>query len=200
MIMNRIQASVKSDKGFTAIELIVAAGVLGAVAYLVLPFVFPADSKTPSAYLEEDLTSISQIIDVRIQTSRVNNVPIDGVYIGNLGVYSAKSQIRHSVTIKPESGEITYCLRADYKGETRYLESGTGISSSPTGAIDCPGADAKIPLDAEPTAPGTEISEPVAPEPAAPIDPSATEPVAPMEPQAPEPQAPEPQAPEPQAP
>ena len=43
----------KSNDGFTAIELLVVLAVISAVAYLVLPILFPSDSKTPEQYIEE---------------------------------------------------------------------------------------------------------------------------------------------------
>jgi prepilin-type N-terminal cleavage/methylation domain-containing protein len=130
----------KNENGFTAIELIVAAALLGTIAYLVLPFIFPKDSKTPAEYLGSDLTQISEILDLRIEKARVNDISVDNIYIGNLGVFSAKAQIRHAITVRPETNEIIYCLRADYNGETRYFESFTGIEVEPTGVMDCPGA------------------------------------------------------------
>jgi prepilin-type N-terminal cleavage/methylation domain-containing protein len=140
MNLNKNKTDLTSNqKGFTIIELVVAAGVLGAVAYLVLPFVFPSDSKSSAAYLEEDLSNISQVIDLRTQTAKINNTPIDEIYIGNLGVFSARSQISHAITLDPVNNELTYCLRGDYRGETLYYESFTGLSPMPSGSRDCPG-------------------------------------------------------------
>lgn len=131
------------EEGFTAIELIIILGVLSVVAYLVLPILFPSDSKTPEEYIEEDLRSISEIINLRQMTSSVNDIDIKDVYIGNLGVYAAKSQVRHSITIDTVNQRLTYCLRGDYRGVTRYLESTGGMQAQPTGTIDCPGFEAE---------------------------------------------------------
>lgn len=135
----------KSNDGFTAIELLVVLAVISAVAYLVLPILFPSDSKTPEQYIEEDLTSIAEVLTLRQMTAAVNDIKVEDIYIGNLGVYSAKSQVRHSITINTADQEITYCLRGDYRGVTRYYEfPGSAISTEPSGLVDCPGISATV--------------------------------------------------------
>jgi competence protein ComGC len=156
----------KKEDGFTAIELVIILGVLSVVAYLVLPIIFPSDSKTPEQYIEEDLSSISEIINLRQMTASVNDIDVKDVYIGNLGVYAAKSQVRHSITIDTVNQRLTYCLRGDYRGVTRYFESNMGILSQPSGSMDCPGFEA-------PENPAPEGESSTAPE--APTDDSLTE-------------------------
>lgn len=141
----------KSEEGFTFIELVIIIGVLAAVAYLVLPLVFPSDSKTPEQYIEEDLTSISELLSLRQMTAKVNDIPIEDVYIGNLGVYAAKSQVRHSITIDTNEQQLTYCLRGDYRGVTRYYESTSGIQIQPTGNMNCPGFEVNTETNSEDT-------------------------------------------------
>lgn len=132
----------KSEEGFTAIELVIVFAVIAAVAYLVLPLLFPSDSKTPEQYIEEDLTSISELLTLRQMTAAVNDIKVEDIYIGNLGVYAAKSQVRHSITINTNDQQLTYCLRGDYRGVTRYYESTSGIQTQPTGNMNCPGFEA----------------------------------------------------------
>lgn len=133
----------KKSDGFTSIELVTVIAILAAVAYLVLPLVFPSDSKTPKQYIEEDLTNISEILQIRTQTSEVNGIPINEMYIGNLGVYASRAQVKHDIKINPQDRTLTYCLRGEYKGEVLYLESIGGVIANPSGSMDCPGVPAQ---------------------------------------------------------
>lgn len=180
-----IRKNLKSNDGFTAIELVIVIAVLAAVAYLVLPLVFPSDSKAPEKYIEEDLNSISEILKVREQTSTVNDIPVEDIYIGNLGVFAAKSQVRHTITIDTNKQVLTYCLRGDYKGVTRYYESTTGIQTQPTGSIDCPGFEATNPPATEgenQTETGNETTTPTTEPTTQPTTPATTEPTSPAQP------------------
>jgi type II secretory pathway pseudopilin PulG len=133
----------KKSDGFTSIELVTVIAVLAAIAYLVLPLVFPSDSKTPKQYIEEDLTNISEILQIRTQTSEVNGIPINEMYIGNLGVYASRAQVKHAIKINPQDKTLTFCLRGEYKDEVIYFESNAGILATPSGVMDCPGAPAQ---------------------------------------------------------
>jgi prepilin-type N-terminal cleavage/methylation domain-containing protein len=129
----------KSD-GFTAIELLTGIAILAAVAYLVLPLIFPSDSKTPQQYVEEDLTNVSEILQIRTLSAEANNIPLSEVYIGNLGVFGSKAQIRHAITIDLQSEVLRYCLRGEYREQVLYFESGAGILEQPSGTMECPGS------------------------------------------------------------
>lgn len=128
------------DDGFTTIELVTGIAILAALAYLVLPLIFPSDSKTSEQYIEEDLETVSEILKIRALSAEANNIPISEVYIGNLGVFSSKSQIRHAINIDPSAKTVEYCLRGEYNGKVLYFESGAGLLQTPSGIMDCPGA------------------------------------------------------------
>lgn len=127
------------DDGFTTIELVTGIAILAALAYLVLPLIFPSDSKTSEQYIEEDLETVSEILKIRALSAEANNIPISEVYIGNLGVFSSKSQIRHAINIDPSAKTVEYCLRGEYNGKVLYFESGAGLLQTPSGIMDCPG-------------------------------------------------------------
>lgn len=137
---NNLKKTIKKSEGFTAIELLTGIAILAAVAYLVLPLIFPSDSKTPEQYLEEDLTNVSEILQIRTLSAGANNIPLSEVYIGNLGVFSSKAQIRHAITIDLQSETLRYCLRGEYRGTVLYFESGAGILEQPSGTMECPGS------------------------------------------------------------
>jgi type II secretory pathway pseudopilin PulG len=132
--------TINKSEGFTPIELLTGMAILAAVAYLVLPLIFPSDLKTPEQYVEEDLTNVSEILQIRTLSSEANNIPLSEVYIGNLGVFSSKAQIRHAITIDLQAETLRYCLRGEYRGEVLYFESGAGILDQPSGAMECPGS------------------------------------------------------------
>jgi type II secretory pathway pseudopilin PulG len=138
--LKNLKNTVNKSEGFTAIELLTGIAILGAVAYLVLPLIFPSDSKTPEQYVEEDLTNVSEVLKIRTLSAEANNIPLSEVYIGNIGVFSSKAQIRHAITINLESESLQYCLRGEYRGKVLYFESGAGLLPQPSGAMECPGA------------------------------------------------------------
>ena len=143
----------KKNDGFTSIELVTVIAVLAAVAYLVLPLLFPSDSKTSKQYIEEDLNNISQILQIRTQTSEVNGIPINEMYVGNLGVYASRAQVKHAIKINPQDKTLLYCLRGEYRGEVLYLESNGGVLATPSGSMDCPGVPSQgnVPTEETPT-------------------------------------------------
>lgn len=129
----------RNQEGFTAIELLTAIAILGAIAYLILPLIFPSDSKTPEQYIEEDLNTVSEILKIRSLSAEANGIPMSEVYIGNLGVFASKSAVNHSITLDPINGTLSYCLRGEYKDKVLFYESNAGIVELPTGNLDCPG-------------------------------------------------------------
>ena len=133
----------KKNDGFTSVELVTVIAILAAVAYIVLPLLFPSDAKTSKQYIEEDLNNISQILQIRTQTSEVNGIPINEMYIGNLGVYASRAQVKHAIKINPQDKTLLYCLRGEYRGEVLYLESNGGVFATPSGSMDCPGVPAQ---------------------------------------------------------
>lgn len=122
-----------NEQGFTASEMVIVIGVLGAIAYLVLPLVFPGDSLTSAQKAEKDLTRISQIINERERISVLNDA-LDGVVIGNLGVYASHGEVTFNVEIDEGANEINYCLIGLFDGTTYYADSyTTGVSATPVG-------------------------------------------------------------------
>jgi type II secretory pathway pseudopilin PulG len=122
-----------NEQGFTASEMVIVIGVLGAVAYLVLPLVFPGDLLTSAQKAEKDLTRISQIIDERERISALNDA-LDSVAIGNLGVYASHGEVTFNIEIDEGANEINYCLIGLFDGTTYYADSyTTGVSTTPVG-------------------------------------------------------------------
>lgn len=133
LIRKRMFQVNSNEQGFTASELLIVVGVLGAVAYLVLPLVFPGDSLTTAQKAEKDLTRISQILDERERISVLNDA-LDVVEIGNLGVYASHGEVTFNVEIDENANEINYCLIGLFDGTTYYADSYTaGVSVTPVG-------------------------------------------------------------------
>lgn len=110
------------QEGFTASELIASVFVLGAVAYLVLPLVFPGDLLSVEEKLDKDLQQISSILEERERIAVLNDA-VESINIGNLGVYAAYSQVTYQVDVDTDAQEIKYCLIAKIDSTVHYLDS-----------------------------------------------------------------------------
>jgi hypothetical protein len=129
----KLKAAHADNRGFTASETVTIVAVLGAVAYLLLPLIFPGDSLTTEEKAEKDLTLISDIIEERKRISSLNDA-LESMTIGNLGVYASHGEVTFKVDIEPDTDEVNYCLIGLFDGTTYYADSyTTGISPTPVG-------------------------------------------------------------------
>lgn len=123
----------RRTEGFTATELVTVIAVLGAVAYLLLPLIFPGDALSDEEKVEKDLNQLSQILEERERIALLND-SLDRVLIGNLGVFSAYSEITYQVDVDTNAGELNYCLIGKVGNTIAYLDSYIRtVGSSPVG-------------------------------------------------------------------
>lgn len=128
--MNNYKLNVKSESGFTAIELVTAVAVLGVVAYLVLPLVFPSDAASNQEKIVKDLTQISNILEERERIAQLNN-SMGSLQVGNPGVFAANSRVAYDVEIDTIAQELRYCLTGVIGSDVYYLDS-VSLSVNPT--------------------------------------------------------------------
>lgn len=140
--MNNYKLNVKSESGFTAVELVTAVAVLGVVAYLVLPLIFPSDSVSNQQKIATDLTQISNILEERERIAQLNN-SVDSLQIGNPGVFAANSRVAYDVEIDTAAQELRYCLTGVIGSDVYYLDS-VSLSVNPTPLGFCLGDEVTV--------------------------------------------------------
>lgn len=133
MLSNTLKLWHKRNDGFTSSETLTVVAVLGAVAYLLLPLIFPGDALSTEEKAEKDLTQISAIIQERERISVINDA-LDSMTVGNLGVYASYGEVTFKVEIDENAEEVNYCLIGVFDGVTYYADSYTeGINDTPVG-------------------------------------------------------------------
>ena len=113
----------RSQRGFTLIEVVAAAALIGILATMLMPSLSGANDRVKNAKLSNDLAAIDQAIQVyRMDTGKVPTelVDLDSSYLG--GKLEFKDAWGDGLTYTPDVNGADYSL-------TGKNASGTAVSS-----------------------------------------------------------------------
>ena len=115
--------TMRSQRGFTLIEVVAAAALIGILATMLMPSLSGANDRVKNAKLSNDLAAIDQAIQVyRIDTGKVPGklADLDSSYLG--GKLEFKDATGDGLTYTPDVNGADYSL-------TGKNASGTAVSS-----------------------------------------------------------------------
>lgn len=150
----------KDSSGLTASETVTIVAVLGAVAYLVMPLIFPSDDLGVREKAETDLNKIAGIISERARIADING-ELDQIQFGNLGVYASYSEVAFQTEVDLGAGIVDYCLISNVDNNVFYLDSFSNqVSETPVGFCLPSETDEEFLENAEDATSSEETSEP----------------------------------------
>ena len=115
--------TMRSQRGFTLIEVVAAAALIGILATMLMPSLSGANDRVKNAKLSNDLAAIDQAIQVyRMDTGKVPGklADLDSSYLG--GKLEFKDATGDGLTYTPDVNGANYSL-------TGKNASGTAVSS-----------------------------------------------------------------------
>ena len=115
--------TMRSQRGFTLIEVVAAAALIGILATMLMPSLSGANDRVKNAKLSNDLAAIDQAIQVyRMDTGKVPGklADLDSSYLG--GKLEFKDATGEGLTYTPDVNGADYSL-------TGKNASGTAVSS-----------------------------------------------------------------------
>ena len=121
---------IRKQRGFTLIEVVVAAALIGIMAAMLIPSLSGANERVKNAKLSNDLTVIDQAIQMyRMDNGKLpdNLTVLDGEYLGG------KLEFKDAV-----GNELSYTAGSD---GTTYNLSGKNTKGT---AVNSPGSSASI--------------------------------------------------------
>lgn len=121
---------IRKQRGFTLIEVVVAAALIGIMAAMLIPSLSGANERVKNAKLSNDLTAIDQAIQMyRMDNGKLpdNLTVLDGEYLGG------KLEFKDAV-----GNELSYTAGSD---GTTYNLSGKNTKGT---AVNSPGSSASI--------------------------------------------------------
>lgn len=103
--------NLRGQKGFTLIEVVAAAALIGIMATMLMPSLSGANDKVKNAKLSNDLTAVDQAIQMyRLDTGKVPTAltELDSNYLG--GKLEFKDATGEEMTYNPDVAGATYKL------------------------------------------------------------------------------------------
>lgn len=123
--LNAKKESLKKKRGFTLIEVVAAAALIGTMVTMVTPAIGGANNKVKNAKLANDLAAIDQAIQMyRFDNNKLPEklADLNGNYLG--GTFEFKDAQGTAMEIKNQAADGTYYVSGkNAEGETVYSQA-----------------------------------------------------------------------------
>lgn len=130
--MLKMWKNFRSQKGFTLIEVVAAAALIGILATMLMPSLSGANNKVKNAKLSNDLAAIDQAIQLyRMDKGKVPTdiKNLDSEYLG--GKLEFKDAVGENLSYTADTDNNTYTLSGkNAKGETVTSDGSKNVSAS----------------------------------------------------------------------